>query len=340
MTLQIKETVEYDRILEKEYKSTPQETIRNGECRDNKTESTKNANNEGGIKRSDKRGRQASERTQRKRAKKNIGIDSEKVAGENVQEKTCDDEGTSLNLKGKSNKGSKRLCTHASAAEVMLENVSTSAEGPKSLNQGNIPMIADLSASLDEKEGIHGSHPMKKTGKKSRTINRNLTAPKNTIIQSHSNEVPISQSRSEPFPADGGKTVPDLCKKSRESETESIKIPQCDKKLKSSKKVKFSTDDNRNNKSIDKSQSTHKKVAKGSPLVMVPDVRVMEDSSKMEKLLPSLNGILRKCEGVSNKIQCAFCHSTEDSEVSVPFVSHVPFTCLIESIFEFLMMLS
>ncbi|KAM7500529.1 hypothetical protein LguiA_024943 [Lonicera macranthoides] len=320
---QIKETVEYDRILEKEYRSPSQETTRNGECRDKKRENTKNGNNEGGNKRSRKRGRKASERTQTKRAKKNIGIDSEKVAEENVQEKKCDDKGTSLNLKGKSNKGSKKLCTHTSAAEVMPENVSTSAEGPKPLNQGNIPMIADLLASLAEKEGIHGRHPTKKTGKKSgKTIKRNLTASKNSIIRSQSNEVSISQSRSESFPADGDKTVLDLCKKPRESETKSIKIPQCDKKKKSSKKVKFSTDDNRKSKSMDNIQSTHKKFTKGSPLGMVSGVRIMEDSS-MEKLLPSLNGILRKCEGVTNKIKCAFCHSTEDTEASGVMVHYL-----------------
>lgn len=45
------------------------------------------------------------------------------------------------------------------------------------------------------------------------------------------------------------------------------------------------------------------------------DIRVLDDSSKEKKLHETQRGALRKCETLAHKIQCSFCHSSENSEV-------------------------
>ncbi|XP_057503698.1 protein BREAST CANCER SUSCEPTIBILITY 1 homolog [Actinidia eriantha] len=54
------------------------------------------------------------------------------------------------------------------------------------------------------------------------------------------------------------------------------------------------------------------------------EVRDLEDSTELDKVLPALDGaVLRKCETVPKKIQCAFCHSTEDCEASGDMVHYL-----------------
>jgi hypothetical protein len=55
-------------------------------------------------------------------------------------------------------------------------------------------------------------------------------------------------------------------------------------------------------------------------------VKVQDDSSVVQKL-PSLmnNVVLQKCGTISNKFQCAFCLSSEESEVSLtPLIFFFP----------------
>ncbi|PSS17741.1 Protein BREAST CANCER SUSCEPTIBILITY like [Actinidia chinensis var. chinensis] len=54
------------------------------------------------------------------------------------------------------------------------------------------------------------------------------------------------------------------------------------------------------------------------------EVRGIQDSTELEKVLPALDGaVLRRCETVPKKIQCAFCHSTEDCEASGDMVHYL-----------------
>ncbi|KAI8524602.1 hypothetical protein RHMOL_Rhmol13G0161800 [Rhododendron molle] len=60
-------------------------------------------------------------------------------------------------------------------------------------------------------------------------------------------------------------------------------------------------------------------VEKTQPMGKLQSTSEVRDlqAKKLEEVPPALNGVvLRKCETVTNKIQCAFCHSTEDTEAS------------------------
>ncbi|XP_060181871.1 protein BREAST CANCER SUSCEPTIBILITY 1 homolog isoform X1 [Lycium barbarum] len=85
--------------------------------------------------------------------------------------------------------------------------------------------------------------------------------------------------------------------------------PECDAKLLGKKKVKFSED----GQHADKENITLEKIQK----------RVLK-SLETEKSVLNLNDlVLRKCEASHNKIQCAFCRSSEESEVSGVMLSYL-----------------
>ncbi|KAK4345236.1 hypothetical protein RND71_035412 [Anisodus tanguticus] len=84
---------------------------------------------------------------------------------------------------------------------------------------------------------------------------------------------------------------------------------ECDSKLLGKKKVKFTEDEQH----VDKENITLEKIPK----------RVLK-SLETEKSVSNLNElVLRKCEASHNKIQCAFCHSVEESEVSGVMLSYL-----------------
>ncbi|XP_055820143.1 protein BREAST CANCER SUSCEPTIBILITY 1 homolog [Solanum dulcamara] len=93
--------------------------------------------------------------------------------------------------------------------------------------------------------------------------------------------------------------------------TPRTKLKKCeldsDNKLHGKKKVKFSD----NGQPADKENITLKNIQKNNSLETEKSVMNLKDS------------VLRKCEPSQNKIQCAFCRSAEESEVSGVMVSYV-----------------
>ncbi|CAK9187563.1 unnamed protein product [Ilex paraguariensis] len=283
------------------------------------------------VAKSNKRVRKANGSTLKKRAKKNIceviGISSDlqKVADYVIQEKTCDNNESSLNLV-KTCKRNKKVGFDASATGSVAENSHTLCAGAIPLIQGDKTVVAHLSASSVQKEDSEGSKNLKKSGKINKTMDpqwrdrtrskiQQLNTAKN-IMQSKNIEVLTSQVLSKSPSISDDKENHDLGVKSRKVQRKNTSNLKC------LKKVKFSMDSICKDKlaggiatireRVDAKEIQPFEGAQGNF-----DVKVINDSSKMQKVPSILNGVvLHKCETIPNKIQCAFCQSAEDSEVS------------------------
>ncbi|XAR72517.1 Ubiquitin--protein ligase [Bertholletia excelsa] len=94
---------------------------------------------------------------------------------------------------------------------------------------------------------------------------------------------------------------------------------KCDREVRLSKKQKIFNDDrSKDNKLVSGCNDAFAKDTQPSgKSQFCSEVSDLQDPTKMKKALPALDGVvLKNCEIVQNKIQCAFCHSTEESEAS------------------------
>ncbi|CAK9140262.1 unnamed protein product [Ilex paraguariensis] len=203
------------------------------------------------VAKSNKRVRKANGSTLKKRAKKNIceviGISSDlqKVADYVIQEKTCDNNESSLNLV-KTCKRNKKVGFDASATGSVAENSHTLCAGAIPLIQGDKTVVAHLSASSVQKEDSEGSKNLKKSGKINKTMDpqrrdrtrskiQQLNTAKN-IMQSKNIEVLTSQVLSKSPSISDDKENHDLGVKSRKVQRKNTSNLKC------LKKVKFSMD--------------------------------------------------------------------------------------------------
>ncbi|XP_052179394.1 protein BREAST CANCER SUSCEPTIBILITY 1 homolog isoform X2 [Diospyros lotus] len=100
---------------------------------------------------------------------------------------------------------------------------------------------------------------------------------------------------------------------------------QCDQKLSNSKRQKVFNDD------ILKDNSLVNSIQYGSNMVSEKStqpsynsqVRVLQNSAAEKALPDSFRLLLHKCENVPSKIECAFCHSTEESQASGVMVHYL-----------------
>lgn len=102
----------------------------------------------------------------------------------------------------------------------------------------------------------------------------------------------------------------------------------CNKNIRHLKKVKFSEDVSEENYK-DSPKNLQKKSMMESQTFgnfgANHGCALSDNPSKAEKAVSALSGVLStKCGTLTNKIQCAFCHSAEESEVTLPFLLNIP----------------
>ncbi|KAK2980540.1 hypothetical protein RJ640_015925 [Escallonia rubra] len=331
----VAKAVECETIEEKEGKSASQDTATmkmEGTSPTSSSARTENAINEDRTRKTNMRRRNARASTQKKRAKRATKdvhgnhIVLQNVAKENLPEEKKDDKESSLKFM-KSCKKNTKVDATTNSTKTVQEDVSTSSDAAKHRNHGAKTRVAHLPTLLDQGKDSGGSLNLEKTGKDSKKVivQQHLDSTSSSITRNAANNgakghagVLISQSLDESVPVGVDKEVSDYRVRVRESEVKSLQDPRFDKEQKYSKKVKFSpNDDSKAGLVVDIFERVIPK--KAQPLRKIHgncDVGIVDDTSKMEKARPMKNGILRKCKTLSNKIQCGFCQSAEDSEVS------------------------
>ncbi|XP_050369496.1 protein BREAST CANCER SUSCEPTIBILITY 1 homolog [Argentina anserina] len=105
-------------------------------------------------------------------------------------------------------------------------------------------------------------------------------------------------------------------------------VKSCDQELKTTKKVKVSFDVNsKDEAAIEIGEDYHDITEDGNQLTETskgnPNARLFTDRSSMQKL-PTLRNdvVIRRCDAVASKVQCAFCLSSEESEASGEIVHY------------------
>jgi BRCA1-associated RING domain protein 1 len=278
----------------------------------------------------------ASERGQKKCAKKHtdsdfrIYVDLNKASENFIQEQTCYNN-DSLNL-DETRKRSKKTCFGTSATKATPKNVHAVSVGTETLNHGEGSMVTKTPASLGKKEG-HEDFTLENSGKRRKKIDclvrsekRKLDSVKDNMheeiskIDNNKNEHTIPELAPLPIPRPDDKKASNFRQKPRKlgKETNS-----CDREQRSKKKMKVSSDHILKDDLVNDIQEGHayvpaKETQLNEKIQCNPDVKAQDDSSVVQKLPSQINKIiLRKCETVSNKFQCAFCLSSEESEVSI-----------------------
>ncbi|KAK2996344.1 hypothetical protein RJ639_026587 [Escallonia herrerae] len=330
----VAKAVECETIEEKEGKSASQDAMTMKMERTLPTSSsarTENAIDEDRTRKTNKRRRNARASTQKKRAKRAIKdvhgnhIVLQNVAKENIPEEKDDKESSLILMK--SCKRNTKVAATTNSIKTVQEDVSTSSEAAKPRNHGAKTRVAHLPTLLYQGKDSGGSHNLEKTGKDSKEaiVQQHLDSTRSSITRNAASNgakghegVLISQSLDESVPVGVDKEVSDYMVRVRESEVKNLRDPRFDKEQKYSKKVKFSpNDDSKASLVVDIFERVIPK--KTQPLRKIHgncDVGIVDNTSKMEKACPMKNGILHKCKTLSNKVQCGFCQSAEDSEVS------------------------
>ncbi|KAK3039747.1 hypothetical protein RJ639_027404 [Escallonia herrerae] len=329
----VAKAVECETIEEKEGKSASQDAATMKMERTLPTSSsakTENAIDEGRTRKTNKRRRNARASTQKKRAKRAIKdvhrnhLVLQNVAKENIPEEKDDKESSLILMK--SCKRNTKVAATTNSTKTVQEDTSTSSDATKPRHRGAKTRVAHLPTLLDQGKESGGSLNLEKTGKDSKKaiVQQHLDSTRSSITRNAANNgakghegVLISQSLDESVPVGVDKEVSDFMVQVRESEVKNLRDPRFDKEQKYLKKVFSPNDDSKASLVVDIFERVIPK--KTQPLRKIHgncDVGIVGDTSKMEKARPMKNGVLRKCKTLSNKVQCGFCQSAEDSEVS------------------------
>lgn len=250
-----------------------------------------------------------------------------------VEKQRINSNGNSLIMK-KSRNQSKSIGKGGSATEPRPENVLAVSVRTEIPDQGGKNMVSDLPPSMGKKQDIH-----LKIRQKCRKINSqceedSCTRSKRRKVDSTKvdmlEKIPMVQKQTDedtvPQPSlistciGANKKTSDLKKKpTRSTRKKSALNSKCNVESRCSKRMKVSYGISEDglikdngvqeccNKAPNKTQSLEESQG-------IADVRVLNDLSR-EKGLKTDKVALRKCETLSTKIQCSFCHSSEDSEV-------------------------
>ncbi|KAJ8538456.1 hypothetical protein K7X08_027677 [Anisodus acutangulus] len=254
--------------------------------------------------------------TKKKQGKKVLGEvpevhNNSQIAAEQTI-KNNQENANAFNSKKKKLKNKKGSST-TKVTESVVDDISASC-GAKRLRKGNNSIYFHLSTPVDQEKCGEGSvetfdvKTCHKRRQESRSEeNKYCFRPKSRLrtgkynnTQAHEASHFESANRLVPMDNDGEATPG----------TEMYKCElDCDAKLLGKKKMKFSED----GQHADKENITLEKIQK----------RVLK-SFETEKSVSNLNDlVLRKCEASHNKIQCAFCRSAEECEVSGVMLSYV-----------------
>ncbi|XP_016502913.2 protein BREAST CANCER SUSCEPTIBILITY 1 homolog [Nicotiana tabacum] len=256
--------------------------------------------------------------TKKKQGKKIIGEVSEfhnnlQKAAEQTMKNNQEDAYV-LNSKNKDLKNKKKGSSATNVTGSAIEDSSTSCCA-KRLRKSSQPKSFDMSTLGDQKKHSEGSietldlkachkQDQRSIGEQNkirfRPKHRQRTA-KDNITQTQDEALHLAANRLLPMDNDGEATPSGTQIKKCELE--------CDGKLHGKKKVKFSEDEQLAGKENITLEKIQKRVHK---------------SLETEKSVLDVNGlVLRKCEASHNKIQCAFCRSAEESEISGVMISYL-----------------
>lgn len=291
----------------------------------------KTSNNKGGMRTSNKKVSDATELRKNKRAKKTIcevtAVHTElgKVTYQDMLEGNKD---SPLVLKGKSRESKKVL----SDASVQEKNVLPLSDGTEPLANVNKTALAQVSASEDLGKSSEGCRKLNKSGKSNRSSKKTLAQPqkmgskvktrksetgKGCLNREQHNEGLTSLSHANLSPLGNGKEVSDGRIK-RTYKKNSKKMPN------SLKKVKFSVEgmskDNYDGMSLGANDEDAMRDQSVQEIQGARDQLEMNVPAKIDKSISSLNGcVLLKCNTSPSTIYCAFCQSSEESEVHLSF---------------------
>ncbi|MCD7465736.1 hypothetical protein HAX54_001830 [Datura stramonium] len=255
--------------------------------------------------------------SQKKQGKKIIGEVSEvHNTSQKAAEQTMKNNQDNVNVFNSNKKDLKNKKKGRSSRNVtgsVVEDISTSC-GAKRLRKSNNSMSFNLSTLVNQEKHSEGSVEALDLKTRNKRCKRSLceqnkycSGPKGRQKTAEYN-IPQTQdeglhfeSANKLIPMDNGKPTP--CTKLKKCELDS------DNKLHGKKKVKFSED----------GQLAHKE-----NITLEKIQKRVHNSLETEKSVLNLNdSVLRQCEASQNKMQCSFCRSAEESEVSGVMVSYL-----------------
>lgn len=300
---------------------------------------TKTANNQAGKRNSKKRGRKARETTGNTNAME--GTDPASEINVDPNNGSLD---SSLKL-SKTCKRRKKSRSCTTATNPKSENVVASFVQAGTFDHGDENMVNELLSPLGKKENSYEDFTQKKAGKSSQKIQvqdqiqhpvksrkqnlDSLDSMQNGLgevykIQNEKNDGGVPQLSCLSVPTvDNGKAVDSRDKPN----TRSRRLKSCEHELRSKKRSTVSSDGKSRNIKINETlggQVTHiddlqaKETHATDTIQDSPDARDLADPALVKKL-PSLANdlVLQRCKTTLAKKQCAFCLSSEESEVTL-----------------------
>ncbi|KAL5773950.1 hypothetical protein ACOSP7_011507 [Xanthoceras sorbifolium] len=288
-----------------------------------------------------KRGRKAKQNGRNKCAKKDADQDSEihvdsKEESDLLQKQVNDSIGGSLVLKN-TRKRNKKVGSSICATEPRTETVVPVSF--ETVDQDAENRVLQLPASLDKKQGSDEDLQLKNEkhswkinrkskedcylrSKRRKIVSTEVNMPERAVaVQNQTDEDTIQQSLFRSICMDNDKGISAVKKKHSKGagKINSALNSKFDDKLRCKNRMEVSFHDISKGRLVDHKQDNNvsmKETQSAENAQCTADVRVMDDSSRAKKLLKTVGRVLQKCEILSNKIQCAFCHSSEDSEAS------------------------
>ncbi|KAE7996126.1 hypothetical protein FH972_000874 [Carpinus fangiana] len=280
-------------------------------------------NKSGNIRKANERAKKKCPTKQHKDSDFEIYIDLNKASENFIQEQTLDNN-YSLD---KTSKRSKK--SHIGTSATMPT--------PKSIH-GDKSAVIETPLSVGEKEGNNEVFTLKKAGKRHKKIDcsvrsekRKLDSLKNNVLKeivktrnqkdedTNTKLEPLSIAMADYKKVSGFRQKPSKPGKATKSRGQ---------ELRSRKKLKVSSDGILKDKLVNDIQESHtyvpaRKTQLNEKVQGKFDVKVQDDSSVVQKLPSLMNKVvLQKCGIISNKFQCAFCLSSEESEASGEMVHY------------------
>lgn len=299
-----------------------------------------------------KRGRKANGTAQKKCAKRDTNKGTTTPATSNEESESFVQKQTNVgNAKSsqKSSNRNKKVGRGTCAMEPIPDNVLAASVRTEIIYQHGKNIVSDLPNSLGKKQGSDEDLHFMRTGKKCWKINSQTDADfctkskrrkvdstevnmleKVSMVQKKTDKDAIPQPSLIPTCEDADKKKSVLkgktTKTARKIKTSSNS--KCDKESRWNKRMKASfsgiskdglVEDNKVREGYSSAaiETQSPDGVRGSS-----DIRVLDDSSKEKELHKTQRGALRKCDTLAHKIQCSFCHSSENSEASGEMVHY------------------
>lgn len=286
-----------------------------------------------------KKGRKANSTAQKKYAKRDTNKGSTTPATSNEESENFVQKQTSISNAKFSQKSSNRRGT--CAAEPIPDNVLAASVRTEIVDQHGKNIGSDLPTSLGKKQGSDEDLHFMKTRKKCWKINSQTeedfctkskrrkvdstevnVLEKVSVVQKKTYKDTVPQPSLIPTFEDADKKESLLKGKTTKTakKTKTSSNLKCDKELQWNKRMKASFSGISKDGLVGESKVQEGCSSTANETQSPEGVRGSSDIGALEKLHKTQRGALQKCETLAHKIQCSFCHSSENSEV---FLSHL-----------------